>query len=67
MWGTSRNILLEYADRGTLQDYITQVQPPDRREQIQEFWHNVLALFDGLVTIHGKEDMPSGKHKFMIG
>ena len=67
MLGTSRNILLEYADRGTLQDYIMNVQPPEQQEQIREFWHNVLALFDGLAMIHGKEEKPWGKHNFMIG
>lgn len=67
MRGTSHNILLEYADRGTLQDYIMNVQPPVQREQIQEFWQNVSGLFNGLAIIHGKEGIPSGKHKFMIG
>ncbi|MDI1492535.1 MAG: hypothetical protein OHK93_003749 [Ramalina farinacea] len=67
MWGSSRNILLEYADCGTLKDYMKDKAPPVRAEDIERFWNNVLALLDGLLTIHGKDYMRSGKHKFMIG
>lgn len=45
------NVLLEFADHGTLLDYF-QTAPPVRPEDIQTFWRNLLGLIKTLDAIH---------------
>ncbi|KAL9036137.1 MAG: hypothetical protein Q9180_004472 [Flavoplaca navasiana] len=51
-WGTY-NIILEYADRGTLDDYLRTTAEPKTAVEIECFWGNFLASMGGLVQIHG--------------
>ena len=46
------NILLEYADGGTLLDYFKHVPPPTSEEDIQLFWGNLLRVLEALQLIH---------------
>ncbi|KAL9635650.1 MAG: hypothetical protein Q9204_002555 [Flavoplaca sp. TL-2023a] len=47
------NIILEYADRGTLEDYMKNTPEPKTVIDIRSFWGNFLASMGGLVHIHG--------------
>jgi hypothetical protein len=46
--GETCNILLEYADCGTLEDYMCRYRPPTTTEEISEFWHSVRRLISVL-------------------
>lgn len=48
------NLLFEYADRGSLEHFITNRQnfPPSSGEDIARFWAAVLEVTDGLRLIH---------------
>jgi hypothetical protein len=50
------NVLLEFADQGSLVDYF-QKTPPLRPEDIQTFWRNLLDVIKALDAIH---KMPAG-------
>jgi serine/threonine protein kinase len=53
--GTTYNILLEYADRGTLIDYFENTAPPTEYEDIISFWSALLDVTKGLKRIHELE------------
>ena len=46
------NVLLEYADRGTLEQYFDTIQPPSSRQDIIQFWGGLLKTLGALVAIH---------------
>lgn len=46
------NVLLEYADEGSLERYFQTVGPPVEIGHIFEFWKNILKLTIGLMAIH---------------
>ncbi|KAL8748261.1 MAG: hypothetical protein Q9184_007455 [Pyrenodesmia sp. 2 TL-2023] len=46
------NILLEYADMGTLEDYLAKTPPPCTAKDIIDFWHSILSVTRGLMRIH---------------
>jgi serine/threonine protein kinase len=46
------NILLEFADRGSLENYFQKESPPSDREDIVKFWKALFELIDALRTIH---------------
>lgn len=50
--GTS-NLVLEYADRGTLDNYMDQTAEPKNISDITIFWERLFAVLGGLVQIHG--------------
>ena len=60
------NLILEYADSGTLRDFMRVKPPPSRGEDIITFWRNLCGLLSGLQTIHeaGEEGSIS---QFMCG
>ncbi|POS83482.1 hypothetical protein EPUL_005310 [Erysiphe pulchra] len=45
------HILLEFADKGTLNDFFRTEAPPTRGDQIIDFWDNILQLIKGLKAI----------------
>ena len=52
--GDTYNIILEYADKGTLEDYFQDpntIRPSNGRD-ILSFWDQFTRLFNGLKTIH---------------
>lgn len=51
--GGTYNIILEYADKGTLEEYMSTLHPPTNVRDILTFWERCLALLNGLVQIHG--------------
>ncbi|MCJ1271366.1 hypothetical protein MMC22_011266 [Lobaria immixta] len=50
--GDIYNILLEYADCGTLEDYFQTVSPPSLGEDIIRFWKGLLNVIKALSRIH---------------
>ncbi|KAF7512559.1 hypothetical protein GJ744_000820 [Endocarpon pusillum] len=46
------NILLEYADRGTLEDYLQRTPPPTTGSDIYKFWSALFNVIKALVSIH---------------
>jgi serine/threonine protein kinase len=56
--GDSYNVLLEYADKGTLADYFKNESPPSEGEEIIRFWEAMFKLIDALRRIHeiGSDD-----------
>lgn len=48
----SYNVLLEYADRGTLEDYLQSTPPPTRGEDIYKFWKALFNVIKALNLIH---------------
>ena len=50
--GDASNILLEYADMGTLEEYFKKESPPSRGVDIIKFWESLFQLTKGLKAIH---------------
>ncbi|KAJ4305090.1 hypothetical protein N0V90_000620 [Kalmusia sp. IMI 367209] len=50
--GNIYNVLLEYADQGTLLDFFHTVPPPTRAEDITQFWKRLFDIVQALVSIH---------------
>ncbi|RWA06113.1 hypothetical protein EKO27_g8993 [Xylaria grammica] len=46
------NIILEYADGGSLVDLFQQDNPPIITSELVQFWGNLVKLADGLDTVH---------------
>ncbi|KAF2204802.1 kinase-like protein [Delitschia confertaspora ATCC 74209] len=57
---TTYNVLLEYADQGTLLDYFERNEPPEEAEDIIKFWSAILDLVKGLQRIHELELFTDG-------
>ncbi len=50
--GNDYNILLEYADKGSLEDYFQKQTPPSRGGDIIKFWDSLFRLIKALKAIH---------------
>lgn len=50
--GETRHILLEYADKGDLERYFTNIVPPDNGEDILSFWEGMFNIVRALMDIH---------------
>ncbi|KAL8878006.1 MAG: hypothetical protein Q9198_004096 [Flavoplaca austrocitrina] len=61
------NIILEYADRGTLDDYMKNTAEPKTVIEIRSFWENFLASMRGLVQIHGTHEPASDGPNIVLG
>jgi hypothetical protein len=46
------NILLEYANKGTLEQYFMSTDPPSTGEDIIAFWRGIFNVIRALVKIH---------------
>jgi serine/threonine protein kinase len=57
--GNRFNILLEYADIGSLDKYFKRVFPPTSGEDIIKFWESLFMLLEGLLKIHAPRDNSS--------
>ncbi|KAK3324567.1 hypothetical protein B0T19DRAFT_443976 [Cercophora scortea] len=45
-------LLLEYADRGSLDQFFSKEQPPHEWDELHEFWRALLDLIRGLMLLH---------------
>lgn len=52
--GDTYNIILEYADRGTLENYFQTVTPPWGPTSIADFWGGLFGVIRALIIIHGE-------------
>lgn len=59
--GDSYNVLLEYADKGTLGDYFKNESPPSGGEEIIRFWEIMFELIDALRRVHEVESDASSR------
>ncbi|XTI93229.1 kinase-like protein [Cenococcum geophilum] len=50
--GESCNLILEYANEGTLEDYLQKCSPPTTGPDIYKFWSGLLGLIKALEAIH---------------
>jgi serine/threonine protein kinase len=63
--GDSYHVLLEYADKGTLEDYFEKETPPVDPEEIINFWEALFKILDALSRIHQiNPDGTGGPHIF---
>lgn len=53
--GSTYNILLEYADRGTLEDFFQRESLPTLGDDIFMFWERILHVMKALSSIHSTE------------
>jgi len=66
--GDSYNVILEFADKGSLEEYFRTVPPPREYEDIIEFWMGLFAVLKALTTIHNIElHSPKGESKALNG
>ncbi|KAL9043640.1 MAG: hypothetical protein Q9214_003179 [Letrouitia sp. 1 TL-2023] len=66
--GDHFNIVLEYANRGTLQHIIDYMSPPTKASDIHTFWSGLLDVANGLMTIHGATTNDTGEEiQIMLG
>jgi serine/threonine protein kinase len=61
------NILLEYADRGTLEHYLHTTPSPTTGEDIYRFWSAVFNLIKALKLIHDVQPVDSGDPPILQG
>lgn len=52
--GNSYNVILEYADEGTLEDFMEKTDPPSSFEDTLRFWKRFLNVLQGIMAIHGQ-------------
>jgi serine/threonine protein kinase len=57
--GDNYNIILEYADKGTLEEYFRRESPPSRGGDIIKFWEGLFQLIKGLKAIHSAREYVS--------
>lgn len=50
--GDEFNIILEHADKGSLEDYFRNESPPSSGPDILGFWEGLFQLIKGLKAIH---------------
>jgi len=67
--GDTFNIILEYANEGTLEDLMQNTPPPKSPGDLYELWGALLRLLQGLTTLHNlrfpSEDGSSAYEGFM--
>jgi serine/threonine protein kinase len=54
--GDRYNILLEFADKGSLEQYFKTVKTPKSGEDIISFWESLFMLLEALLRIHEGAD-----------
>lgn len=61
------NIILEYADRKSLDEYMRDTDAPTSVQEIMLFWSRFFAILDGLVQIHGTPGTGSQEPHILLG
>ena len=65
--GNSYNVILEYADQGTLETFIKKTKSPSSPEETLLIWDRLFDVTHGLVTIHGKIGNDSSASQILNG
>lgn len=50
--GDESNVILEHADKGSLEEYFKNETPPSRGLDIIKFWENLFQLIKALKAVH---------------
>ncbi|KAL8706255.1 MAG: hypothetical protein Q9201_000692 [Fulgogasparrea decipioides] len=61
------NIILEYADRGTLNNYMRDTHEPTSSSAIMALWKSCLGLMLGLIQIHNTPGSASDGSRILLG
>ncbi|KAG8534333.1 uncharacterized protein KY384_001177 [Bacidia gigantensis] len=59
------NIILEYANKGTLEEVMEHNNAPRSGGDVIRFWEQIFQLFKGLGQIHGVEKEGQGHHQML--
>ena len=51
--GNSYNMIFEYADMGTLEDFMQKRDPPASVEDVLLLWDRLSVILSGVATLHG--------------
>ena len=65
--GSTYNILLEYADGGTLEYFLRTTKPPVSRSELLDFWEAFFGIYHGLARIHGEDEQAGHEPKMLLG
>lgn len=65
--GNSYNIILEYADLGTLESFMRDTQSPSTFEDTVLFWDRLFDVIHGIMVIHGKIGNDSSASQILNG
>ena len=65
--GNSYNIILEYADQGTLETFMRKIKSPSSPEDTLLFWDRLFDVTHGIMTIHGKIGKDSSASQILKG
>lgn len=65
--GNSYNIILEYADKETLESFMEKTDPPSTVEDTLLFWNRFFDVTHGIMTIHGLTRNESSASQILNG
>jgi serine/threonine protein kinase len=55
--GDMCNIILEYADKGTLAEFLRGTTPPSEGQEVFRLWKGIFGLMKGLHDLHNGQDI----------
>jgi len=55
--GETHSIILEYADKGSLEQYLQNTRPPVGLKDTTRFWRGIFGLLRGLKDMHHGQDI----------
>ena len=61
------NIIVEHANKGTLEEILHNMDPPSKCEDRLKLWDGLLKVATGLITIHGSHKSADEDSYFMAG
>lgn len=70
LYNSTRNILLERTDKGTLEQFLMSQDHPQTAVEILAFWKSILNIVDVLQRLHGGESersLTSSKRSTFLG
>lgn len=65
--GNSYNIILEYADQGTLETFMKRTKSPSSPEDTLLLWDRLFGVIHGIMTIHGHIGNDSSASQILNG
>lgn len=63
----SYSLILEYADRGTLEDFMKTTERPQKIEDSILFWHRLSGVIRGLAAIHNATTEQNPSRQTLVG
>ena len=62
----SFHTIFEFAEHGSLEDYMRETDPPSTSEDIVTFWESFMMVLRGLVVIHGRTPKDALMHHALL-